>query len=200
MKRIIIVIATLASMLPLDRALAQEHPADRGMFFTLRVSGGAFTATEQVTGGELSDAGGGLGLAAGYYFNPAFGLLLELTGTGFSAVSPGVEAGTGSMALLMQYRFLSGHLARPYLRAGLAGYSIEFTSDLGSASGNGGSVPLGAGCEFIVGRHVSLGIDVTHYIVAYDEVRVDVPGGSLTLDADADGSQTNLSMVVLFHL
>ncbi|MDH4036036.1 MAG: porin family protein [Candidatus Krumholzibacteria bacterium] len=199
MKRILSTIAILASTLSFSSVGAQEHPSDKGLSLALRLSGGEFRATDVTSDTKISDAGGGLALTVGYDFNPVFGLQVEFAGNGFSSLAPGLEAATGSVALLMQYRFLPGHITRPYLRAGLAGYGLTFRSDLGDVNANGGSVPLSAGVEFLVARHVALGLDVTHHIVAFDEVSVEVSDVGLAYDIDADGSQTNLSMSVLFY-
>lgn len=199
MKRITLLITIFTLSLSFTNVSAQDTPSDRGLSLALRVSGGEFKATDALTGGDISDVGGGLALTVGYDFNPVFGLQLELAGSGFSSLAPELDAGTGSLALLMQYRFLPGHIARPYLRAGLAGYSLNFSHASGDVRVSGGSVPLGAGVEFVVARHVSLGLDVLHHIVAYDEVSVDVPDAGISYDIDADGSQTNFNMSVMFY-
>lgn len=199
MRHVIIAIATLASVLSFADARAEDHPSDKGMSLAIRLSGGEFRATDTQTGAEISDAGGGLALTAGYDFNRVFGLQLEFAGNGFSSLAPGLDARTGSLAILMQYRFLPGHFARPYLRAGLGGYTLEFSDALGDVRVSGGSVPLCAGVEFGLARHFSLGIELTHYIVAFDEASVELSDVGLTYDVDADGSQTNISFVALFY-
>lgn len=199
MKRIIAVIAIIASAMSFTNARAQEEPSDRGLSLALRMSGGKFRATDAITNEHISDVGGGLALTVGYDFNPVFGLQVEMAGNGFSSLAPNLDASTGSLALLMQYRFLPGHMTRPYLRAGLAGYSLHFKDTSGDVSVSGGSVPLGAGVQFVVARHVALGLDVTHQIVAYDKVNVELSGAGLSYDISEDGSQTNFSMSVLFY-
>jgi hypothetical protein len=199
MKTIIAVIIAAASLVSSTASRAQERPSDQGMTLGLRLNGGEFRVTDVLTGNDITDAGGGLALTAGYDFNAVFGLQLELTGNGFESVAPGIDAASGSAAFLMQYRFLSGHFTRPYVRAGLAGYNLRFSDGTVDLNAQGGGVPLTVGVEFLVGRHVSLGIDVTHHIIAYEEVSLEFSGASLTYEIDADGSQTNLSMAVLFY-
>lgn len=199
MRHVIIAIATLALALSFSNVRAQERPSDKGTSLALRLSGGEFRATDTLTGTRISDVGGGLVFTAGYDFNRVFGLQLEFAGNGFSSLAPGLDATTGSLSILMQYRFLPDHFARPYLRAGLGGYSLGFNDPLGDVTVSGGTIPLGAGFEFGIARHFSLGIEVMHYIVSYDEVSVELSGVGLTYDVDADGSQTNFSLVTIFY-
>jgi hypothetical protein len=199
MKNAIITIVALASTLFFANARAQDHPSDQGLSLALRLNAGEFRATDASTNGNVSDVGGGLSLTLGYDFNAVFGLQLELSGNGYSSLAPGLDAGIGSLAILMQYRFLPGHFARPYLRAGLGGYTLGFNDPYGEATASGGGVPIGAGVEFVVARHVSLGVDVTYHIISYDEVTLESSGVGLTYDIDADGSQINFALVTLVY-
>jgi opacity protein-like surface antigen len=199
MKSIIVAIAVLASTLPFAGAHAQDQPSDQGLTLALRLNAGEFWATDAGANEKVSDIGGGLSLTLGYDFNPVFGLQLELSGNGYSSLAPGLDAGIGSAAILMQYRFLPGHFARPYLRAGLGGYTLEFSDAHGDVTASGGGVPLGAGVEFTVARHVSLGIEATYHIIGYEEVTLESSGVGLTYDIDADGSQFLFSLVTLFY-
>jgi opacity protein-like surface antigen len=203
MRNVIVAIATFASLVLSGvlsgSAHAQDHPSDQGLSLALRLNAGEFRATDAATNAEVSDVGGGLALTFGYDFNPVFGLQLEFGGNGYSSLAPGLDAGIGSLALMMQYRFLPGHFARPYLRAGLGGYTLEFKDEFGDVTASGGGVPLGAGVEFVVARHVSLGVDVTYHIIGYEEVTLESSGVGLTYDIDADGSQINFSLVALFY-
>lgn len=199
MRNVIVVFAVLSSVLASAGARAQDQPSDQGLNLALRLSAGEFRATDAGSNEKVSDVGGGLALTLGYDFNPVFGLQMELSGNGYSSLAPGLDAGIGSLALLMQYRFLPGHFARPYLRAGLGGYTLEFSDALGNVTASGGGVPLGAGVEFAIARHVSLGVDVTYHIIGYEEVTLESSGVGLTYDIDADGSQINFSLVALFY-
>ncbi|MCI0452050.1 MAG: porin family protein [Candidatus Latescibacteria bacterium] len=199
MRNVIVVFAVLFSVLACTGARAQDHPSDQGLNLALRLSAGEFRATDAGSNEKVSDVGGGLALTLGYDFNPVFGLKMELSGNGYSSLAPGLDAGIGSLSLLMQYRFLPDHFARPYLRAGLGGYTLEFSDALGNVTASGGGVPLGAGVEFGIARHVSLGVDVTYHIIGYEEVTLESSGVGLTYDIDADGSQISFSLVTLFY-
>jgi hypothetical protein len=142
----------------------------------------------------VKDDGGGVQLDFGYRFNPTFMLELSIGGATHNTSDPAIDARFESYQILAYYRFSPERAFRPYLKGGLGGYAFQI--DEGSASWRveGGGVALGGGFRYFFNPHFSLGLDLTHNTVAYNNAVVAFEGLSYEWEIDEQGSETTLGL------
>ncbi len=169
----------------------------QGIYTGLALSGSSLPAIDRGTPAiDIADDGGGLRLWLGYGFNPVFALELGLFGAGHDTSRPGVDAGFAGLELVAVYRWRPEHRMRPYVKAGLGGYGIVLDDGIGNTVVSGGGVPFGGGFEYFLGRHVSIGFDVTHRVIDYDKKTIEAGATTGSFTVDRSGAQTSSALTV----
>jgi len=182
-------------------ATAQTAPRDRGFYTGMRFQGTHLSGISSEDGTfRVKEDGAGAQLYLGYSFNPVFSMELDLGGATHETSDPAIDVDMGSIQLLMHYRFRPGHGFRPFVKGGLAGYSLAFRNTPGNIRLEGGGVPVGVGFDYFFTRHFSIGLDASHNIIKYENAVADIGGASsVSVDIDAEGSMTALGMNVAFY-
>ena len=81
----------------------------------------------------------------------------------------------------------------------MADVDTEPSSEGGGANVRieGGGVPVGIGFDYFLSNHFSLGLDLTHNIINYDTVTIDLGGGATTgFEMDEAGAMTNIGLTL----
>lgn len=184
-------VATLVAVPPAHAAA----PSDPGPGFRagLRVTSSSLPQ-EQVPVSSVSADGGGLSLYLGWAFNDVFSLELDLLGAGHDTGIAGATASFAALDLLAVYHWRPGARARPYVKGGLGAAGMTLTTPAGEATVSGGAVPFGVGVDVAVAAHVTLGLDVTHRVISWDELRLS--GGAQPFAHPASGSQTSVALAL----
>jgi opacity protein-like surface antigen len=179
-----------------DRAIAAEAAEDpTGFSLGLKFLGSSLhTGSDPDAEFLVKDDGGGVQLDFGYRFNPIFMLELSIGGANHETSDPAIDARFESYQILAYYRFSPERAFRPYLKGGLGGYALQI--DQGSLSWRveGGGVALGGGFRYFFNPHFSLGLDITHNTVVYDNAVVAIEGLSYEWEIDDQGSETALGL------
>jgi len=147
----------------------------------------------------IEDDGGGVEFHAGYQFNKVFALELSLGGAGHDTSVPEIDARFGFIELLALYRFAPAHPFRPYIKGGLGGCGLRLESGDASATANGGLLVLGGGFDYFFTRHFSLGLDLTHNIIRYNEVEFRLGESAVSNEIDEEGAMTSLGLSFGFY-
>jgi hypothetical protein len=92
------------------------------------------------------------------------------------------------------YRFLPGKTFRPYLKGGVAGYSLKLEYGSASARMTGGGIAFGGGFKCFLSRRFSLGVDFTHNMIRYDKAEFSLGQFSYESSADEYGRLTTLGI------
>ena len=193
-------IATLATALALTTtAGAHEITREKGFYLGLRISSSNLHTDDETQDFRVESNGGGLVLLAGYSFNRVFSLELDITGAGHQTTNPDITANFGGFELLAHYRWRPGRNFRPYVKGGLGVYGVTLQGNGDSVNVTGGGVPLGGGFDYFFTNHFSLGLDLTHHIIEYNQVEVDLGGSTVGFDIDEDGAQTALGLAFNFY-
>jgi hypothetical protein len=140
--------------------------------------------------------GGGIQLGIGYRFNPVFMLEIAAAGTNHGTSDSMIDAGIASLQILGYYRFLPEKSLRPYLKAGIAGYGLRLESGSASVQFDGAGVVFGAGVKAFLSRHFSLGADLTHHMIRYDEAKLSLGQLSYESEIDEHGRLTTLGISI----
>jgi len=193
-----IAFAAIALIAAASPCRAHEITREKGFYLGLRLSTSNLHTDDETQEFRVDKNGGGLQLLAGYSFNRVFSLEFDILGAGHQTTSPDIEARFGGFELFAHYRWRPGHAFRPYVKGGLGAYGIGLDAGGESVNATGGGVPLGGGFDYFFTNHFSLGVDVTHRIVEYDQVQVDLGGSTVGFDIDEDGAQTALSLTFDF--
>jgi hypothetical protein len=109
---------------------------------------------------DISAAGKGGFLEAGYAFSPGFALQLRLSGAEHSTGDPGRTANFGQIQLEAVAHFSEEGFARPYVAGGLGAAFLGIEEV--DASTNvlvGGSIAFGGGLEIFLSRRFALSFD-----------------------------------------
>jgi len=145
---------------------------------------------------HVMDHGGGAQLSVGYRFNPVFTLELAFGGSKHETSDSAIDAGIASVQILGYYRFLPEKSFRPYLKGGTAGYGLVLESGSVSARMNGGGIAFGAGARCFLTPNLSLGFDLTHNMIKYDEAKLSLGQFSYESSIDEHGTFTTLGLTL----
>jgi hypothetical protein len=175
------------------RAGATED--ERGFFLGLKFVGASLHADESSSEFFVKDDGGGLQLDIGYRFNPVFMLELVVGGSTHETSDPRIEARTASIQIFAHHRFLADRPFRPYLKGGFGGYALRLESGAIAAQLNGGGIAIGGGFRFFFSPHFSLGVDLTHNMIRYEEAQLSLGEFGYQTSIDEYGSLTTLGVM-----
>lgn len=148
---------------------------------------------------SIAEDGGGLQFFLGYRFDTGFSLQLDLSGAAHETSDPDIDAGVVALQFFVQYRFARGHWFRPYLKGGFGGYGLGVSDGNARATISGGGVAFGGGFDFFLNRHFSLGLDLTHNIIDYNKIEVELGGATYGLDIDDEGSNTTVGLAATVY-
>ena len=193
----VVLIAVLGSCLLVapDVARAGAPEDDKGIFLGLKLGGASLHADESSDAFFVKDDGGGLQLDIGYRFNPVFMLELVIGGSTHETSDPSIEARTAAVQLFAHHRFLADRPFRPYLKGGFGGYALRLESGPISAQLNGGGIAIGGGFRFFFSPHFSLGVDLTHNMIRYEEAQLSLGEFGYQTSIDEYGSLTTLGVM-----
>ena len=145
---------------------------------------------------QVMEHGSGAQLSLGYRFNPVFTLEVAVGGSKHETSDSAIDASITSVQILGYYRFLPEKSLRPYLKGGIAGYGLLLESGSVSARMNGGGIVFGAGVKCFLTPKLSLGIDLTHNMIKYDEAKLSLGQFSYESSIDEHGRLTTLGLTL----
>jgi len=177
-------------------ASAKVVEDESGMYVGLAFKGTSFLLDWNSPSLQVKEDGGAIQLCVGYRFNPVFMLELTAGGSNHGTSDPNIDAGIVSVQLFGYYRFLPERPIRPYIKGGLAGYSLILESGSVSTRMDGGGIAFGAGVRCFLNPHVSLGIDFTHNIIRYNNARLSLGQFSYESGIDEHGRLTTLGFTI----
>lgn len=192
----LVVTAAAAVVVPVS---AHEVTRDKGFYIGARLTGSTLHVDDDGDQTfKIKDDGGALFLITGYSFNRVFSLELALGGAGHETTVPTIDATLGTFQFFLHYRFRPGHAFRPYVKGGLGGYGLRLEETSGaSVRIEGAGVPIGIGCDYFFSNHFSLGLDLTHNIINYNTVTIDLGGGAtMGFEMDEAGAMTNFGLTL----
>ena len=178
---------------------AHEITREKGFYLGFRLSSSNLHTDDETQDFRVDSNGGGLVLLAGYTFNRVFSLELDILGAGHQTTNADIDARFGGFELFAHYRWRPGHALRPYAKAGLGVYGVTLDDGSNSVSVSGGGIPLGGGFDYFFTNHFSLGLDLTHHIIEYNQAEIDLGGNTVGFDIDEDGAQTALGLAFNFY-
>jgi len=179
---------------------AGEAESGRGFLLGLRMYGSSLHVDDQVDDTFfIKDEGGGIHLEFGYNFTPGFSLELSLGGSTHETSDPKIDATLGMIQIFAKYHFVTGNDFRPYIKGGLGGYELRLEEGDVNASINGGGLAFGGGFDYFFTPHFSLGMDLTHNVINYEEFNFEAGGFSVGMQIDEEGAMTSLGLNVTFH-
>ena len=175
------------------RAEAVED--DKGFYLGLKFAGSTLYLEDDPDGEFfVKDDGGGVQLDIGYRFNPTFMLELSLGGANHETSDQAIDATFELVQLLAHYRFSPERAFRPYLKGGFSGNSLKIEAGPASWEVSGGGVAVGGGFKYFFSPHFSLGIDLTHSIIQYDNAEIGIEGFTYEWEIEENGSATALAL------
>ena len=197
---VLLLFAILAAACAPGPATAQVDDRPRGFYLGIAFVGSSLHIDDE---GEsaffVKDDGGGVLLRTGYSFNRVFSLELSLGAANHETSVQAIDANLGLVQLCLHYRFLPGHAFRPYIKGGLGGYGIELEDNNASYRIEGAGVPFGAGFDYFFSRHFSLGVDLTHNVIEYETITVDLGSATAGFDIDEEGALTSLGLGLTYY-
>jgi hypothetical protein len=200
LKHAILLLTLVALVLPASTVHAQKEDRSRGFYLGIKFIASSLHVDED---GEsdffVKDDGGGIQLHAGYSFNRVFSLELAVGGANHETSVQSIDADFALFQLFVHYRFSPGRAFRPYIKGGVGGYGLVLKDNEKSVRIDGGGVPLGGGFDYFFSKHFSLGVDLTHNIISYDEVKVDFGEPTDGLDIDQAGAMTSLGLALAYY-
>jgi len=176
-------------------ASAEAIEDDKGFYLGLKFAGSSLHIEDDPDAEFfIKDDGGGVQLDIGYRFNPAFMLELSVGGAEHETSDQAIDARFEIVQILGYYRFSPQSAFRPYLKGGFSGNSLHI--DVGSASWrvSGGGVALGGGFKYFFSPHFSLGLDLTHSVIQYDNAEVGIEDFTYEWEIDESGAATALAL------
>lgn len=175
---------------------AQVEGRDHGFYGGARLASSTLHIEESdtSTADYIDEKGGGLQLFVGYSFNEVFSLELDLSGANHAVDRDVIDVTVGSFVLFAHYRFRPGHAFRPYVKGGLGGYGVVIDDKTTEYRIEGGGIPIGGGFDYFFNPHFSLGLDLTHNIINYDSIDIDVGNATVGFDVDEDGATTTVGI------
>jgi outer membrane protein W len=173
---------------------------DKGFLLGLRLYGSSLHVDDEADSDFfIKDEGGGIHLEFGYSFNPVFSLELSLGGAAHETSDPRIDATLAMFQIFAKYRFVPGRDFRPYIKGGLGGYELRLEEENVNASIEGGGLAFGGGFDYFLTPHFSLGMDITHNVINYEEFNIAAGGFSVGMEIDEEGSMTSLGLNLTFH-
>ncbi len=143
----------------------------------------------------VKEEGGGVQLDIGYRFNPVFMLEIVVGGSKHETSDRAIDARTESVQLLGYYRFSPEKSFRPYIKGGFAGHALVLESEAVEARIRGGGVAFGGGFRYFLSPHFSLGLDLTHNMIRYDEAELTLGQFGYEFSIDEYGENTTLGLM-----
>jgi opacity protein-like surface antigen len=147
----------------------------------------------------IDEDGGGIEFKFGYSFNPVFSLELSLAGANHDTSNPAIDAEFGTLRVFGHYRFRPRHPLRPYVKAGLGGYTVRLEEQSTTVEITGSGVAFGGGLDYFFSRHFSLGIDYVLNVIEYDKAELMVNTLSVSTEIEEDGVQSTLGLALAFY-
>lgn len=197
-RAVVTVLALAIIVLTPAPSAAQKEDRDRGFYLGINFVGSSLHVDDDGNSDFfVKDDGGGALLRAGYSFNRVFSLEIALGGANHETSVQAIDANFGIGQLLFHYRFLAGKALRPYIKGGLGGYALALSDNQANVTIKGGGIPIGGGFDYFFSKHFSLGVDLTHNIIHYDEVEFDLgDGATLGFEIDEGGAMTSLGVAL----
>jgi len=183
------------SLLP-NVARAEVVEDESGFCLGLAVEGTSLHTDANTGVFHVKDHGGGARFSVGYRFNPVFTLELAVGASKHETSDTAIDARIASVQILGYYRFLPEKTLRPYLKGGIAGYGLVLESGSVSARMNGGGIAFGAGVRCFLTPQFSLGLDLTHNVIKYDEAKLSLGQFSYESSIDEQGRLTTLGLIL----
>jgi hypothetical protein len=179
---------------------ADTNTRERGFLLGLRLYGSSLHVDDEADSDFfIKDEGGGIHLEFGYSFNPVFSLELSMGGAAHETSDPRIDATLAMFQIFAKYRFAQGQDFRPYIKGGLGGYELRLEEGNVDARIEGGGLAFGGGFDYFFTQHFSLGMDITHNVINYDEFNFSAGGFSVGMEIDEEGSMTSLGLNLTFH-
>ncbi len=167
---------------------------ESGFYLGLALAGTSFHTDLSSPAFDIKEDGGGAMISVGYRFNPVFMLEIAAGGSNHKTSDSTIDAGIASVQIFGYYRFLPEKAFRPYLKGGIAGYSLILEYGSASARLSGGGIAFGAGFKCFLSRRFSLGVDLTHNMIGYEKATVSIGQFSYESSADEHGRLTTLGI------
>lgn len=195
-KRSTILAATLGLCFCLmsNAALADVTEDESGVCLGLTLAGASLHSDATSDAFHVMDHGEALQLSVGYRFNPIFTLELAIGGSKHDTSDPSIDAGIASVQIFGYYRFLPEKSFRPYLKGGIAGYSLVLDSGSADLRINGGGIAFGGGVRAFLSPVFSIGADLTHNMIKYDDARLSLGDLSFQSSIEEHGRLTTLGL------
>lgn len=180
---------------------AQKEERKRGFYLGINFIGSSLHVDDDgASPFFVKDDGGGAMFRAGYSFNRVFTLEIALGGANHETSVQAIDAGLAVFQLFAHYRFMPGHALRPYIKGGLSGYTLVLSDNNANVKIQGGGIPIGGGFDYFFSKHFSLGVDLTHNIINYDQVTFDLGNGATVgFDIDEEGAMTSLGLALTVY-
>ncbi len=173
---------------------------EKGFYLGMRFIGSSLHVDESANDMFfVEDDGGGVEFHGGYQFNNVFALELSLGAANHDTSDPRIDCGFSFVQVFALYRFAPGHPFRPYIKGGLGGYGLRLEEGDAEATINGGGLALGAGFDYFFSRHFSLGVDLTHNIIQYNEAEFRLGDTAVSTEIDEEGAMTSLGLSLAYY-
>jgi len=189
----IILVALFLFLVP-SIALTGVTEDESGFYLGLALMGTSFHSDLNSSVFNIKEDGGGAQISVGYRFNPVFMLEVAASGSNHETSNSAIDAEVTSAQIFGYYRFLPEKTFRPYIKCGLAGYSLKLHYGSASARLNGGGIAIGVGFKCFLSRRFSLGVDFTHDMIKYDKAELSLGDFSYELSTDEHGRLTTLGI------
>ncbi len=173
---------------------AEVSEDESGFCIGLALEGASFHSDVSSDIFNIKEDGGGARVSVGYRFNPVFMLEIAAGGSNHKTSDSAIDAQMASFQIFGYYRFLPEKTFRPYLKGGLAGYSLELKYGSASARTSGGGISFGGGFKCFLSRHFSLGLDFTHNMIKFDKAELSLGAFSYESSTDEHGRLTTLGI------
>jgi len=193
---VLIAIAVLAATAA--PAAADEVTREKGFYLGVKFVGSTLQVDDD--GDQtffIKDDGGGLLLLAGYSFNRVFSLELAFGGANHETSIQEIDANIVTLQLFFHYRFRPGHAFRPYVKGGFGAYGLVLEDNTARVTIDGGGIPIGGGFDYFFSNYFSVGVDLTHSIINYDTISIDLgEGATQGFDMDEAGAMTTFGLAI----
>ncbi len=191
----LIAVIGLYLLLAPSMARAEAVEDESGFHLGLKLAAASLHADETAPEFRIEEEGGGVQLDIGYRFNPVFMLEMVLGGSNHETSDSTIDARTEFVQLFAYYRFSPERSLRPYIKGGFAGHALVLESESVEARIRGGGLAFGGGFRYFLSPRFSIGLDLTHNIIKYDEAELSVGQFSYEFDIDEHGESTTLGLM-----
>lgn len=187
---------------------ASAHDIDRksGFYFGGALMGASLDADDTLDDNfVIEEGGGGINFRIGWLFNPKFSLEVVLGGQVHETSADNIVAGLGMIDLVAYYHFRGDQHLRPFVKGGVGAYGLNFAEEDDTGANlprvTGGGLVFGGGLEYFLGRHFSLGADLTHHIINYERKEIDLGDGLIQgNELDEQGAATQLGVFMTIYI